>query len=75
MTDEHAAETTDRTHATPTDHGAATTRSGDDGHDDHGHDDEALGPIDVAAWGAGVLGVGIAVVIAVAFAMATSGVG
>lgn len=42
------------------------------GHDEHGHADERLGPIDVAAWGAGVLGVAIAGVMAIAFAMATS---
>lgn len=70
----------------PTDapgHGAATggdrhesTDHGDaHGHDDHAHADEALGPVDVAAWGAGVLGVGIALVIAACFVLATSGLG
>lgn len=44
-------------------------------HDDHGHDVATLGPIDAAAWGAGILGVAIAVVMAIFFAMATSGVG
>lgn len=49
--------------------------------DEHGHDDPAdhgdaaLGPIDAAAWGAGVVGVAIAVVIAACFALATSGFG
>jgi hypothetical protein len=47
----------------------------DHGHDDHGHADEALGPLDVAAWGAGILGVGISVVIAACFVLATSGIG
>jgi hypothetical protein len=48
---------------------------GDDhGHDDHGGD-SPLGPIDVAAWGAGILGVGIALVIALAFVIATSVIG
>jgi ABC-type Zn2+ transport system substrate-binding protein/surface adhesin len=49
---------------------------GDDhGHDDHAHEDEdeqALGPIDVAAWGAGVLGVVVAIVIAACLALASS---
>jgi hypothetical protein len=46
-----------------------------EGNDDHGHDASALGPIDPAAWGAGILGVAISVVMAICFAMATSGVG
>ena len=45
------------------------------GHDDHAHEDATLGPVDVAAWGAGVLGIGIAVVIAACFVLATSGLG
>jgi hypothetical protein len=45
------------------------------GHDDHAHSEAELGPIDVAAWGAGVLGIGIAVVIAACFVLATSGIG
>jgi hypothetical protein len=44
-------------------------------HEDHGHADEELGPIDVAAWGAGIVGVGIAGVIAACFVLATSGIG
>jgi ABC-type Zn2+ transport system substrate-binding protein/surface adhesin len=53
----------------------ATDDHGDDhGHDDHAHQDEgaALGPIDVYAWGAGVLGVVIGAVIAICFAAATA---
>jgi hypothetical protein len=43
----------------PDDHGET------DGHDDHAHESEALGPIDVQAWGALVIGVaaGLAVVL------------
>ena len=52
-----------------TDHGVA---HGDD-EDAHETGDEALGPIDVAAWGAGVAGIAIAIVIAACFALATSG--
>lgn len=40
-----------------------------------GHAEAALGPVDVAAWGAGIVGVAIAVVIAACFALATSGSG
>ena len=47
----------------------------DHGHDDHAHaDEEALGPIDLMAWGAGLLGVVAAVVIAACFAISTSAV-
>jgi hypothetical protein len=49
---------------------------GGHGHDDdhgagHEHAGEALGPIDVAAWGAGIVGVLLGAVIAVAMAMST----
>ena len=57
------------------DHQSATGHDDAHGHDDHGHADEALGPIDVAAWGAGILGVGISVVIAACFVLATSVIG
>ncbi len=46
---------------------------GDDhGHDDHGHPEDGLGPIDTAAWGAGILGVVIGFAIAFCFVLATS---
>jgi len=56
-------------HHTTDDHG------GDHGHDDHGHGEEPLGPIDVAAWGAGVLGIALGVAVAMCFAMATASPG
>ena len=56
-------------HHLPEDHGE------DHGHDDHAHADEPLGPIDVAAWGAGILGVAIAIVIAACLSIATSSFG
>lgn len=40
--------------------------------DDHG--DEALGPVDVTAWGAGALGVVLGLIVAFGFVLATSGV-
>ena len=42
------------------------------GHDDHAHAEEALGPVDVAAWGAGVIGVLVGIAIALCFALATA---
>lgn len=65
MSSDHAdmdAHATNDHHA-PSDHG-----------DDHGHgdDEEPLGPVDRAAWGAGVLGVVIGLVIAFCFVLATS---
>lgn len=55
-------------HHAPDDHGE------EHGHDDHAHADDALlGPIDVIAWGAGVLGVVLGLAVALAFALSTSG--
>ncbi len=45
------------------------------GHDDHGHTDEPLGPIDIQAWGAGALGVAIGLGVAACFVLATSAIG
>ncbi len=49
---------------------------GGGGHDDdhgvgHEHGEEALGPIDVVAWGAGLLGVLVGGVTALAFVLST----
>ncbi|MDP9481606.1 MAG: hypothetical protein M3P84_00095 [Chloroflexota bacterium] len=40
------------------------------GHDDHGHDEAALGPADWPAWGAGLLGVALGLAVAWAFVLA-----
>lgn len=49
---------------------------GDHGHDDHAHaGEEALGPIDTAAWLAGVVGIAVGIVIAAAFALSTGAIG
>ncbi|MER3418078.1 MAG: hypothetical protein C4343_02980 [Chloroflexota bacterium] len=46
------------------------------GHDGHGAEEaEALGPIDPLAWGAGILGVILGLVVAACFVVATSGLG
>jgi hypothetical protein len=41
------------------------------GHDDHGSDDEALGPIDWAMWGVGALSVALGLVVAAGLAAAS----
>lgn len=56
------------------DHDATTAHHADahdGGHDDHAPAGEALGPIDWAMWGVGVLGVVAALVIVAGFALAT----
>ena len=42
---------------------------GDGGHGDGGHGAEALGPIDVQAWGAAVIGVALGLVVVLAFVL------
>jgi hypothetical protein len=71
MTDPHSADAPG--HAGAVAHHQADDHGDDHGHDDHAHAESALGPIDVAAWSAGVLGVGIAILIAACFAVATGG--
>ena len=59
-------------HADAHDAGHDTAHGADDaGHDAHGHDQGTLGPIDWPMWGAGALGVILAVVVVVAVALAT----
>jgi hypothetical protein len=40
------------------------------GRDHHGHDQSVLGPIDWAAWGAGLVGVALGLAVAWAFVLA-----
>jgi hypothetical protein len=66
--DPHAGEATTGPHGSMDDHGA------DHGHDDHGHADEAIDKIDVPAWGAGLLGVILGVVVVLALAIASGAI-
>jgi hypothetical protein len=55
--------------------GGAHMEDHDAGHDDHdeaGHQEERLGPIDWAAWGASALGVAVAAVTAALFYLAVT---
>jgi hypothetical protein len=56
--------------ATTGPHGSMADHGGDHGHDDHGHASEALGPIDMRAWGAGIGGIAIGLVVVLVIARA-----
>jgi hypothetical protein len=60
-------------HPGAVDHHATDDHGDGHGHDDHAHAEEALGPVDTAAWGAGIVGVAVGILIAVCFVLATSG--
>jgi hypothetical protein len=53
-------------------HGAADDHGDDHGHDDHAHGGETLGPLDVRAWGAALLGIVLGLVVMIALIQATS---
>ena len=56
-------------------HGAAD-HGEDHGHDDHAHgEDDALGPLDLLAWGAGVLGIAAGLAVALVMAASTGWLG
>ncbi|HEX8026692.1 MAG TPA: hypothetical protein VF484_10840 [Candidatus Limnocylindrales bacterium] len=60
----HAADGMVGPHGSMDDHGA------DHGHDDHAHGSgSALGPMDIRAWGYGLLGILAGLAVAVAFAL------
>lgn len=67
--DTHAGDGTTGPHASPADHGS------DHGHDDHGHAPDDLGPVDVPAWGAGLLGILLGIAVVIAFAIAAGAIG
>jgi hypothetical protein len=64
--DPHAADGMVGEHGKPDDHGDGH------GHDDHGHGGDALGPIDLPAWGAAILGTALGGVVVVALIAAAS---
>jgi hypothetical protein len=67
MTDSHASDATVGPHGSMADHGETH------GHDDHAHGDEAvpLGPIDVMAWGAALLGIAAGLVVALVLGLSS----
>jgi hypothetical protein len=70
MTDPHAADA-HASDAMAGPHGSSDDHGADHGHDDHAHAAAADGPIDLPAWGAGILGVALGAVIVVAIALAS----
>jgi hypothetical protein len=77
MTEPHAKDAPTRGPATANVHNEAAGHGDSHVSDGHGHGPgaEPLGPIDVAAWGAGLAGIGVAIVIAACLVLATSGIG
>ena len=71
MSDQHSTHEPDPAGSSAADHAASGHVEPGHGGDDHGA--TTLGPIDVAAWGAGILGIGVALAMTVAFMIATSG--
>jgi hypothetical protein len=74
MRDQHSTHEPDPEGSSAAAHGG-TSDHVDVGHGDDDHGAAALGPIDVAAWGAGILGIGVAIAMTLAFMIATSGLG
>jgi hypothetical protein len=68
MTDDHAHQPGD---IADEPHGADDHGDGH-GHDDHAHPSEGLGPIDVQAWGALIVGIGLGLLVALCILLATS---
>jgi hypothetical protein len=49
-------------------------RRGGTGHDDHSNVSDPLGPIDLTAWGAGILGIVLGLVVAAGLLIAAGGI-
>jgi hypothetical protein len=64
--DQHAGEASVGPHGAPDDHGDTH------GHDDHAHDTETLGPVNVLAWAAAIGGIALGLVVMLAFAQAAT---
>jgi hypothetical protein len=67
-------ETTDDAERTATDHAPTSTdeRSHEPDGQDDAHGGEALGPVDVQAWGALLLGVGLGLIVAICVGLSIS---
>jgi len=69
----HAADQPGHDGVGPSDHHAPDDHGAGHGHDDHAHvEDDELGPYDLSAWGAGILGVILGLVVAACFVLATA---
>ena len=68
MWPEVPARTMTTTQTSPDDHGET------DGHDDHAHGSEALGPVDVQAWGAFAVGIALGLIVAACVALSTGAI-
>ena len=69
MTDRHDPHADE---ATVGPHGAADDHGDTHGHDDHAHGGETLGPVNLQAWGAALVGIALGLVVMVAFIQAAS---
>lgn len=65
VADGHGADVIAGSHGATADHGEGH------GHDDHAHASAGLGPADWPMWGAGVLGVALALAVTAALVLAT----
>jgi hypothetical protein len=68
MADRHASDANVGPHGSADDHGDTH------GHDDHAHETTALGPIDTGAWIAGLGGIVLGFLVAVALALASGSI-
>lgn len=64
--DPHAGEASVGPHGASDDHGETH------GHDDHAHDTETLGPVNVLAWAAAIGGIALGLVVMLAFVQAAT---
>ena len=54
-------------------HHAADAEGENHGHDDHADPPEALGPVDIQAWGAMLIGGALGLIVAICLALSASG--
>ena len=73
MTASHAPSPHD-SDATAGPHGSTDDRGESHGHDDHAHAATALGPLDTSAWAAGLGGILLGFVVAIALGLASGSI-